>query len=110
MPPAHHDTPEHETAVTAQEAGDHRIWRRATGGQAVRHSGLDRADVFVTSKLNNGAHGRDDALQAVDRTMEELGFAYLDVFHIHWPLPGKRTSWRPGSLCMPDWLAGSRCM
>ncbi|RPK40311.1 putative oxidoreductase [Streptomyces sp. ADI92-24] len=45
-------------------------------GQAVRDSGLDRADVFVTSKLNNGAHGHDDALQAFGRTMEELGLDY----------------------------------
>ncbi|MGW0666665.1 aldo/keto reductase [Streptomyces sp. NPDC002746] len=58
-------------------------------GQAVLDSGLDRADVFVTSKLNNDAHGHDDALRAFDRTMEELGLDYLDLFLIHWPLPGK---------------------
>ncbi|MGN5633061.1 aldo/keto reductase [Streptomyces sp. AC154] len=58
-------------------------------GQAVLDSGLDRADVFVTSKLNNDAHGHDDALRAFDRTMEEIGLDYLDLFLIHWPLPGK---------------------
>ncbi|MEU8696157.1 aldo/keto reductase [Streptomyces sp. NPDC048680] len=58
-------------------------------GQAVLDSGLDRTDVFVTSKLNNGAHGHDDALRAFDRTMEELGLDYLDLFLIHWPLPGR---------------------
>ena len=58
-------------------------------GQAVRDSGLDRADVFVTSKLNNGAHAYDDALKAFDRTMEELGLEHLDLFLIHWPLPDK---------------------
>ncbi|MFJ1925227.1 MULTISPECIES: aldo/keto reductase [unclassified Streptomyces] len=58
-------------------------------GQAVMDSGLDRADVFVTSKLNNDAHGHDDAHRAFDRTMEELGLDYLDLFLIHWPLPGK---------------------
>ncbi|MFF1922053.1 aldo/keto reductase [Streptomyces sp. NPDC058221] len=58
-------------------------------GQAVRDSGLDRADVFVTSKLDNGDHAHDDALKAFDRTMDELGFDYLDLFLIHWPLPGK---------------------
>ncbi|NED79838.1 aldo/keto reductase [Streptomyces sp. SID11233] len=58
-------------------------------GQAVLSSGLDRADVFVTSKLNNDAHGHDDALRAFDRTMEEIGLDYLDLFLIHWPLPGK---------------------
>ncbi|MFD0019829.1 aldo/keto reductase [Streptomyces sp. NPDC058382] len=58
-------------------------------GQAVRDSGLDRADIFVTSKLDNGAHEHDDALQAFDRTMDEIGSDYLDLFLIHWPLPGK---------------------
>ncbi|MFG2669661.1 aldo/keto reductase [Streptomyces sp. DT20] len=58
-------------------------------GQAVLESGLDRADVFVTSKLNNGAHGHDEALLAFDRTMDELALDYLDLFLIHWPLPGR---------------------
>ncbi len=57
-------------------------------GAAVRASGLPRSDVFVTSKLNNGFHHRDDALRAFDTTMAELGLDYLDLFLIHWPLPG----------------------
>jgi 2,5-diketo-D-gluconate reductase A len=56
-------------------------------GEAVRASGLDRADVFVTSKLNNGAHEPDDARRAFDMTLSELGFDYVDLFLIHWPLP-----------------------
>ncbi|MEU6844387.1 aldo/keto reductase [Streptomyces sp. NPDC046716] len=58
-------------------------------GQAVRDSGLDRADVFVTSKLNNDAHAHDDALRAFDGTMEKLGLDHLDLFLIHWPVPDK---------------------
>ncbi|WP_327299194.1 MULTISPECIES: aldo/keto reductase [unclassified Streptomyces] len=57
-------------------------------GQAVRDSGLAREDIFVTSKLNNGFHAHDDALKAFDRTLDELRFDYLDLFLIHWPLPG----------------------
>jgi 2,5-diketo-D-gluconate reductase A len=56
-------------------------------GQAVRDFGIDRADVYVTSKLNNGAHAPDDARSAFDGTLEALGFDYLDLFLIHWPLP-----------------------
>ena len=56
-------------------------------GEAVRESGLKREDVFVTSKLNNGFHEHDAALAAFDRTLEALGFDYLDLFLIHWPLP-----------------------
>src|SRR5215211_1045217 len=56
-------------------------------GEAVRSSGLDRADVFVTSKLSNAAHRPDDARRAFDDTLEALGFDYIDLFLIHWPLP-----------------------
>ena len=57
-------------------------------GLAVRESGLPREDVFVTSKLNNNRLERDDILRAFDQTMSDLGFDYLDLFLIHWPLPG----------------------
>jgi 2,5-diketo-D-gluconate reductase A len=56
-------------------------------GEAVRASGLDRADVFITSKLNNGFHRPDDARRAFDRTLSELAVDYVDLFLIHWPLP-----------------------
>ena len=56
-------------------------------GQGIRDSGLDRADVFVTSKLNNGFHEPDDARKAFDETLSKLGFDYVDLFLIHWPLP-----------------------
>jgi 2,5-diketo-D-gluconate reductase A len=56
-------------------------------GEAVRESGVDRDDVFVTSKLSNRFHARDDALGAFDQTMKDLGFDYLDLFLVHWPMP-----------------------
>ncbi|MFE4689727.1 aldo/keto reductase [Streptomyces sp. NPDC056749] len=58
-------------------------------GEAVRDSGLDRADVFVTSKLDNGAHAYDDALRAFEGTMEKIRLDHLDLFLIHWPLPDR---------------------
>jgi 2,5-diketo-D-gluconate reductase A len=56
-------------------------------GEAVRASGLARGDVYVTSKLNNGFHRPDDARRAIDETLSELGFDYVDLFLVHWPLP-----------------------
>jgi 2,5-diketo-D-gluconate reductase A len=41
----------------------------------------------VTSKLNNSFHRPDDARRAFERTLSELGFDYVDLFLIHWPLP-----------------------
>ena len=56
-------------------------------GEAIRALGLPRGEVFVTSKLNNGFHRPDDARRAFDGTLEALGFDYVDLFLIHWPLP-----------------------
>jgi 2,5-diketo-D-gluconate reductase A len=56
-------------------------------GEAIRKSGVDRADVFVTSKLDNSSHRPDDARRAFDASLDALGFDYLDLFLIHWPLP-----------------------
>ncbi|TFD65347.1 aldo/keto reductase [Cryobacterium ruanii] len=56
-------------------------------GEAIAESALDRSEIYVTSKLNNGFHDRADALDAFDRTLDALGFDYLDLFLIHWPLP-----------------------
>ena len=56
-------------------------------GEGIRNAGIDRGEVFVTSKLNNSFHEPDDAREAFDTTLSELGFDYVDLFLIHWPLP-----------------------
>jgi 2,5-diketo-D-gluconate reductase A len=56
-------------------------------GEGIRRSGLDRGEVFVTSKLNNSFHEPDDARRAFESTLEALGFDHVDLFLIHWPLP-----------------------
>jgi 2,5-diketo-D-gluconate reductase A len=56
-------------------------------GQAIAKSGLDRGDVYVTSKLANDSHLPDDARRAFDGTLAAIGSDYIDLFLIHWPLP-----------------------
>jgi 2,5-diketo-D-gluconate reductase A len=56
-------------------------------GEGIRQAGLDRAEVFVTSKLNNGFHEPDAARRAFDGTLSALESDYVDLFLIHWPLP-----------------------
>ncbi len=58
-------------------------------GEAIAKSGLDRSEVFVTSKLSNSSHRPEDARRAFDETLKALGFDYIDLFLIHWPLPMK---------------------
>jgi len=64
------------------------MYRNEKGvGEAVHASGLDRGEVYITSKLNNGFHRPDDARRAFDGTLKALGSDYVDLFLIHWPLP-----------------------
>jgi 2,5-diketo-D-gluconate reductase A len=58
-------------------------------GAAVNGSGLKREEFFLTSKLNNGKHLPDDARKSFDETLAALGTDYIDLFLIHWPLPGR---------------------
>jgi 2,5-diketo-D-gluconate reductase A len=56
-------------------------------GQAIRDSGIARDEIWVTSKLNNGFHEPGKAREAFAQTLADLGFDYVDLFLIHWPLP-----------------------
>ncbi len=82
-----------EAVRTALEIGYRHIdtaqmYRNEKGtGDGVRASGLDRDEVYITSKLNNGFHEPDAARRAMDATLSELGFDHVDLFLIHWPLP-----------------------
>ncbi|MDX8534427.1 aldo/keto reductase [Mesorhizobium sp. VK25A] len=58
-------------------------------GEAIRAAGVPRAELFITSKLRNGAHQRDAALRAFDDTMQKLGIDQIDLFLIHWPVPSQ---------------------
>jgi len=58
-------------------------------GEGVRASALDRAEVFVTTKLWNDDQGHDAALRALDASLKRLGTDYVDLYLIHWPAPGQ---------------------
>ena len=54
-------------------------------GEGMRQSGLDRKDIFLTTKLWNDDQGFDSTLRAFDRSLGELGTDYVDLYLIHWP-------------------------
>ena len=63
-------------------------------GAGLRASGVPREQVFVTTKLWESDQGYDSAIAAYNESLRLMGLEYVDLFLIHWPLPGKRRySW-----------------
>ena len=89
--------PEHtaEAVTRAFEAGYRHIdtaaayQNEAEVGQAFHASGLDREDVFITTKCFNTDHGHEVARHAFKRSLERLGLDHVDLYLIHWPVPSR---------------------
>ena len=56
-------------------------------GQAIKNSGINRHDLFITTKLWNADHGYKSTKAAIDRSLQNLKVDYLDLYLIHWPNP-----------------------
>ncbi len=71
----------------------------ANVGEAMRHSGLAREQLFITSKLWRTDRGYHNALRAFERSLNELKLDYLDLYLIHWPAPKKEgVAWQQENL------------
>ncbi|BFU46312.1 aldo/keto reductase [Krasilnikovia sp. MM14-A1004] len=93
---------ETRAAVTAALAAGYRhidtarvYGNEADVGAGLRASGLDREQVFVTTKLWNEDHGYRRTLDAFEASRRRLGLDYVDLYLVHWPVPGLRLdTWR----------------
>ena len=56
-------------------------------GAAIRTCGIDREQLFVTTKIWNDRHGFDEASEAIDEALARLNIDYIDMLLIHWPCP-----------------------
>ena len=59
-------------------------------GEGIRRSGVDRSEIFLTSKLWNTERGYDKAMRAFEKTVSDLGVDYLDLYLLHWPAVKKQ--------------------
>ncbi len=90
--------PPEETADTVKQAFDvgyrhidtAQMYGNEQGvGDAIAGSGIDRNELYVTTKLNNGFHRPDDARRELATSLERLQLDRVDLVLIHWPLPTK---------------------
>lgn len=58
-------------------------------GRAVRESGIQREEVFITTKVWNSDQGYASTLTACERSLRRLELSYVDLYLIHWPVQGK---------------------
>jgi 2,5-diketo-D-gluconate reductase A len=56
--------------------------------QGITDAGVPRDEVFVTTKVNNDRHGREEAGRSLEESLRRMGSDYVDLLLIHWPLPG----------------------
>ena len=58
-------------------------------GEAIRHSGVPREEIFVTTKVWNTDQGYDNTLKAFETSLKKLNMDYVDLYLTHWPVEGK---------------------
>ncbi len=74
-----------------------RYGNEAGVGEGIRRSGIDRSEVFVTTKFDGEFQGDDRAIAALHGSLELMGLDYVDLILIHWPLPARGqfvSTWR----------------
>jgi diketogulonate reductase-like aldo/keto reductase len=64
-------------------------------GRAIRESGIEREEIFITTKVWNSDQGYQSTLAACDRSLKLLGLPYVDLYLIHWPVEGRgKDTWK----------------
>ena len=89
------DDAEAETAITAAVQNGYRLFDTASAykneegvGRGIRSSSVPRKELFITTKLWNTAQRIGDIDGAFQRSLDRLGLDYVDLYLIHWPVPG----------------------
>jgi methylglyoxal/glyoxal reductase len=64
-------------------------------GKAIRESNVPRKELFITTKVWNTDQGYEKTLAAFEESLERLGLEYVDLYLVHWPVPGMyKETWK----------------
>ena len=66
-------------------------------GNGIRAGGVDRGELFITTKLDGQFQGEEKAAEGLEGSLRRLGLDYVDLLLIHWPLPARDeyvSTWR----------------
>jgi diketogulonate reductase-like aldo/keto reductase len=75
-------------------------------GKALKVSGVPREDIFITTKLWNSDHGYRKTIAAFEKSLQNLGLDYVDLYLIHWPVGN---SYIETWTAMEELLASGKC-
>lgn len=77
-------------------------------GQAIEESGVERSEIFITSKLWNTHRGYHNTLAAFEASLKALGTDYLDLYLVHWPAnAAQHSDWE--ALNLETWRGMMEC-
>lgn len=90
------DAVKHALQVGYRSIDTAAAYRNESGvGQALRESGVPREDIFLTTKLWNEEQRKGRTLEAFKESLERLGTDYVDLYLVHWPVPGRyKETWK----------------
>lgn len=88
------DDDEAATAVEQAVSAGYRLFDTAENygneagvGEGIRRSGIERDEVFITTKFNKQWHSVDGVRKAFEQSAARLGVDYIDLLLVHWPNP-----------------------
>ena len=94
------DGPTYEATLAALKAGYRHIdtaagyMNESDVGKAVKDSGIDRKEIFITSKLWLQDYGYENAKKGIENSLKALGTDYIDLYLLHQPYGDYLGAWK----------------
>lgn len=78
-------------------------------GRAIKDSGIDRSELFITTKVWNTSRGYNNAINSLEESLKKLGLKYVDLLLIHWPANEKQFPNQSNAINLDTWNGLIQC-